>query len=149
MERLRLPVRTKAVDALELDEEPFDAVLLDAPCSATGTIRRHPDVQWLKRPEDVATLASLQARMLDRAAALVAPGGILVFCTCSLEPEEGEAVAQAFLRERPDYALSPIRPEELPDGMVPSAEGCLRILPGIFAEQGGADSFFIARFSRN
>ena len=72
--------------------QPFDAVLLDAPCSSTGTIRRHPDVPWLKQPADIEKLAGLQRRLIERAAALTKPGGTLVYCTCSLEPEEGEAI---------------------------------------------------------
>ena len=78
-------------------------MLLDAPCSGTGTIRRHPDIPWLKQPQDIATLAALQARMLDRAAELVKPGGMLVYCTCSLEPEEGEAQVAPFLERHRDY----------------------------------------------
>ena len=104
----RLDLAADLVTADVLAWEPgrsFDAVLLDAPCSSTGTIRRHPDVAWLKRPEDIAALSALQARLLDRAAGLVAPGGALVFCTCSLEPEEGEDHVAPFLARHPDYSL--------------------------------------------
>ena len=82
----------------------FDAVLLDAPCTSTGTIRRHPDILRLKRAEDVAALAEVQARLLDNAARLVAPGGTLVYCTCSLEPEEGLQQVERFLSRNPGFA---------------------------------------------
>ena len=82
-------------------EQPFDAVLLDAPCSSTGTIRRHPDVPWLKRSADITSLAALQRRLLDHAITLTKPGGTLVYCTCSLEPEEGaDVVADLLAREQ-------------------------------------------------
>jgi 16S rRNA (cytosine967-C5)-methyltransferase len=86
--------------------------------------------------------------MLRRAADWLKPGGTLVYSVCSLEPQEGEEVARAFLAARPDFALVPIGSEELAAGMTPAAEGWLRMLPGLFADQGGADSFFIARFTR-
>ena len=88
-----------AADATKwADPRRFDAVLLDAPCTATGTFRRHPDVIWGSRPTEVAKLATLQIRLLDAAAERVRPGGRLVYCVCSLEPEEGEMQAAAFLR---------------------------------------------------
>ena len=90
-ERLRLRSEIVVADALNFEAPPFDAVLLDAPCTATGTIRRHPDVAWIKRPGDLAQLVKLQAQLLDKAIALTRPGGLLVYCACSLEPEEGEA----------------------------------------------------------
>jgi 16S rRNA (cytosine967-C5)-methyltransferase len=152
MARLRLAVETKADDALALEAEPFDAVLLDAPCSATGTIRRHPDVPWVKREEDLAKLADLQSRLLDKAAALTQPGGRLVYCTCSLEPEEGERQAAAFLDRHPGFRRVPVQTEELPG--LPGAitpEGDVRTLPhqggpGLGAV--GLDGFFISRFRR-
>ena len=89
--RLGLTAEVVTADILAwTPPEPFDAILLDAPCTATGTIRRHPDIAWVKRPEDVQSLADLQGRMIDRAVAWLKPGGVLVFSTCSLEPEEGE-----------------------------------------------------------
>ncbi|HEY0115842.1 MAG TPA: transcription antitermination factor NusB [Allosphingosinicella sp.] len=127
---------------------PADAILLDAPCSATGIFRRHPDVLHRVRPSAVAGLAEAQAAMRARAADWLRPGGTLVYSVCSLEPEEGEAVAGQFLAGRNDYSIDPIGQEELIDGMSPTAEGWLRLLPGLFAEDGGADSFFIARFTR-
>jgi 16S rRNA (cytosine967-C5)-methyltransferase len=124
-----------------------DAILLDAPCSATGIFRRHPDVLHRVRPRAIRELAEGQRAMLARAAGWLEPGGTLVYSVCSLEPEEGEQVASAFLASRRDFALDPVRPDELPAGMRPN-DGIVRILPGIFADQGGADCFFIARFTR-
>jgi len=95
--RLKLNVEIAAADALEWRGGPFDAVLLDAPCSSTGTIRRHPDVPWLKAEADVGVLTGLQAKLLDRSADLLKPGGTLVYCVCSLEPEEGEAAIAGLL----------------------------------------------------
>ncbi|MCK8782854.1 rRNA cytosine-C5-methylase [Roseomonas sp. NAR14] len=123
----------------------FDAVLLDAPCTATGTIRRHPDVARLKRPRDVPSAAEAQGRLLAAAARLLAPGGRLVLATCSLQPEEGEAhlAAAAALGLRHD----PFRPEELPG--LPEAltgAGTLRTRPDFWSEHGGMDGFFAARF---
>ncbi len=129
------------------DERPFDAILIDAPCSATGTFRRQPDVLWAARPADIATLAALQSKLLDAAARRLKPGGTLIYCVCSLEHEEGEAQARAFLRRRPDFATVPITAGE---GGAPAASvidrGWLRILPHHI--EGGLDGFFIARFRR-
>lgn len=111
---------------------PVDAILLDAPCSATGIFRRHPDVLHRVRPKAVAELAEVQQAMLARAAGWLKPGGALVYSVCSLEPQEGEAVARAFLKDRPDFAQE----EEQ------------RILPGVHEEAGGADSFYLTRFRR-
>jgi 16S rRNA (cytosine967-C5)-methyltransferase len=122
-------------------------VLLDAPCSATGTFRRHPDVLWAARPSDVASLAAVQARLLDAAARRVRPGGRLVYCVCSLEPEEGEAQVTAFLQRNADFTLSPVEPGE---GGAPEAslrdDGMLRILP--HHRPGGLDGFYAARLTR-
>jgi 16S rRNA (cytosine967-C5)-methyltransferase len=125
---------------------PFDAILLDAPCSATGIFRRHPDVLHRVRPRAIAELARGQAAMLARAADWLQPGGTFVYSVCSLEPDEGEAVADAFLAARPDYRLLPVAPDETP--FPPDPAGRLRILPGELADKGGADGFFIARFAR-
>lgn len=152
MERLKLSVETKAADVLALETEPFDAVLLDAPCSATGTIRRHPDVSWTKRANDIAKLAELQTRLLDKAASLTRAGGRLVYCTCSLEPEEGERQASAFLARHPVFRRVPVELGEVPG--LPEAvtsEGDLRTLPHHGGEAFGAvglDGFFAARFVR-
>lgn len=149
--RLGLSADTRALDALELESGPFDAVLLDAPCLATGTIRRHPDVAWSKAEEDIPRLASLQARLLDKAAELLKPGGRLVYCTCSLEPEEGEGQATAFLDHHPDFARKPVRADEiggLAEAITPA--GDLRTLPSHLrlgeTERSGLDGFFAARF---
>ncbi len=129
------------------DARTFDAILLDAPCSATGTFRRHPDVLWAARPGDVASLAAVQARILDSAADRLKPGGQLVYCVCSLEPEEGEAQVEAFLARRKDMTLAPIAPGE---GGAPEASltprGTLRLLP--HQREGGQDGFFAARFRK-
>jgi len=129
------------------DARVFDAVLLDAPCTATGTFRRHPDVLWNVKPGDIAALAGAQSALLDAAAARVAPGGRLVYSVCSLEREEGEAQADAFLERRGDFNLLTIAAGE---GGAPAAAvaggGWLRVLP--FHLEGGLDAFFIARFSR-
>lgn len=129
------------------DARTFDAILLDAPCSATGTFRRHPDVLWAARPGDVASLANVQARILDSAAGRLKPGGRLVYCVCSLEPEEGEAQVEAFLARRPDMALDPIAPGEAgaPKASL-TARGTLRLLPHQL--DGGQDGFFAARFRK-
>jgi 16S rRNA (cytosine967-C5)-methyltransferase len=109
-----------------------DAILLDAPCSATGIFRRHPDVLHRARPRAIAELAEAQKAMLLRAADWLKPGGTLIYSVCSLEPREGEQVAEDFLPRRKDYALVERQ----------------RILPGAHAGAGGADGFFIARFER-
>jgi 16S rRNA (cytosine967-C5)-methyltransferase len=128
--------------------EPVDAILLDAPCSATGIFRRHPDVLHRVRPSLIAEMAELQARLLTRAAAWVRPGGVLVYATCSLEPKEGEERLAAFLAEHDEYTLDSVRPDELPEGVAPRPDGTVRTLPGMLAEQGGLDGFFIARMRR-
>lgn len=126
-------------------EAGFDAVLLDAPCTATGIIRRHPDIPHLKRAADVAQLAETQARLLAHAATLLRPGGRLVFATCSLQPEEGEAHLDRAAAL--GLTLDAIRPEELP-GLPEAltARGTLRTRPDIWPERGGLDGFFAARF---
>jgi 16S rRNA (cytosine967-C5)-methyltransferase len=152
-ERLRLPVEIAVADALSFDAPPFDAALLDAPCSATGTIRRHPDVAWTKRPGDIATLAAMQAQLLDRAIALVKPGGRVVFCTCSLEPEEGEMLIAALLRRNPDVRRLPVVADEIGGlSQCLTEAGDLRTLPCHLAGQtprlSGLDGFFAARLQR-
>ncbi|MBX3593593.1 RsmB/NOP family class I SAM-dependent RNA methyltransferase [Sphingomonas sp.] len=127
---------------------PADVVLLDAPCSATGIFRRHPDVLHRVGPRVIAEMAEVQARLLPRAASWVRPGGLLVYATCSLEPEEGEAQIAAFLDSHPDFAIDPVLPDELPEGLVAHERGWLRTLPGMLAEQGGLDGFFMVRMMR-
>jgi 16S rRNA (cytosine967-C5)-methyltransferase len=149
LRRLGLRAETRAIDAATL-EGRFDAILLDAPCSATGTIRRHPDVAWTKAPEDVEKLAALQGRLLDAAARLLGPGGRLVYCTCSLEPEEGERQAEAFLARHDHFERVPIEPDEVGLPGVVTAVGDLRTLPSHLSmgdrARSGLDGFFAARF---
>ena len=128
----------------------FSHVLLDAPCSATGTIRRHPDLPWHRRRGDIAKSAALQTMLLDRAAAATAPGGTLLYCVCSLEPEEGEAVADAFVARHDGFAPAPIKSEELPAllSAAATAAGYLRTTPALLSALGGCDGFFAARFHK-
>ncbi|HUQ12871.1 MAG TPA: methyltransferase domain-containing protein, partial [Novosphingobium sp.] len=141
--RARLDAATVTADALTWEpDERFDTVLLDAPCSATGTCRRHPDVLHRTGTPQIAELAELQRALLERSAGWLAPGGRLVFSTCSLEPEEGEAQASVFKALQSD----PIRADELPAGLTPTPEGWLRTDPGRLAEAGGIDGFFAARW---
>ena len=128
--------------------EPAQAVLVDAPCSATGIFRRHPDVLYRAHPGVIADMAALQARILARAADWVAPGGTLVYATCSLERAEGEAQIAAFLDARRDFTIAPVAAGELPDGIAPAPEGWVRTLPGMLADAGGCDGFFVARLRR-
>jgi 16S rRNA (cytosine967-C5)-methyltransferase len=128
--------------------EPFDAVLLDAPCSATGTIRRHPDVPHLKRPRDVRALTETQDGLLAAATAMLRPGGRLVYAVCSLQPEEGAARVEAALT-RGKLRHDPFTMMELaalPEAL--TADGFLRTNPGIWPERGGMDGFFAARLLR-
>jgi 16S rRNA (cytosine967-C5)-methyltransferase len=130
LERLGLTATIVTADVASWQAEPFDAVLLDAPCSATGTIRRHPDVAWTKLPDDRDKLVALQARLLDAAARLTRPGGRLVYCTCSLEPDEGEAQIDAFLRRHPEFQRRAIDPDEIGGiGEAINPQGDLRTLP--------------------
>lgn len=148
LQRTGLAAKIQTGDVMKWQpKEPVDAILLDAPCSATGIFRRHPDVLYRSRPRMIAELAQGQKAMLARAADWLRPGGTLVYSVCSLEPEEGEKVIESFLAARADYRLQEISPEETPAQMRPN-NGILRILPGAFAEQGGADGFFIARFRK-
>ncbi|ATR21184.1 16S rRNA m(5)C 967 methyltransferase [Roseomonas mucosa] len=146
LRRLGLEAELAVADVLEwAPAERFDAILLDAPCTATGTMRRHPDVPFLKRASDIAPLADLQRRMLAAAARQLKPGGRLVFATCSLQPEEGEAhLATAATL---GLELDPVRPKEVP-GLAEAVtrDGALRTRPDLWSERGGLDGFFAARF---
>jgi 16S rRNA (cytosine967-C5)-methyltransferase len=126
-------------------DAPVDAILLDAPCTATGIYRRHPDVLHRIGPRQIADLAELQSTLLARAADWLKPGGTLVYATCSLERAEGEDQVARFLSDRPDFAIRPAMPDDLPDGIAPTAQGWLRTLPDTLANAGGVDGFFIAR----
>ena len=145
--RCGLSADVVVADALHWQGGPFDAVLLDAPCSATGTIRRHPDLPFVKTGSEVAGLAALQAALIDRAAALLAPGGRLVFCTCSLLPEEGEDQLAAALARHPGLALDDAQPPGLPEA-ARAPGGGLRLRPDLWADRGGMDGFFMARLRR-
>ncbi|MFD1787981.1 RsmB/NOP family class I SAM-dependent RNA methyltransferase [Sphingomonas floccifaciens] len=129
--------------------EPFDAILIDAPCSATGIFRRHPDVLHRASPRVIAEARDIQAALLARAGDWVRPGGTIIYAVCSLEPEEGEAQVAALLDARKDFAVSPVTGGDLPGGIAPTAEGFVRTLPGMLADAGGLDGFFIARMTRN
>lgn len=145
--RTGLDAELAAADAFRWEtEQMFDAVLLDAPCSATGTFRRHPEVLHRVRPSFIHEAADAQQRLLSRARDWVRPGGSIVYSVCSLEPEEGERVIAAFLEENSAFALEPAC--ELPDFVTPHERGWVRILPGMLEEQGGLDGFFIARLVR-
>jgi len=149
LERTGLSARIVTADALRWKPEaPVDALLIDAPCSATGIFRRHPDVLHRVRPSVIAEAAEVQAQLLARTADWVKPGGRLVYATCSLEREEGEAQVERFLAEHPDYRLVPASAEVLPAGIEPHPRGWIRTLSGMLAEQGGLDGFFIARMDR-
>lgn len=150
LERTGLAAETRIADAASFAEgAPYDAVLLDAPCSATGIFRRHPDVLHRAGPRAIAEAAEQQARLIDHAADLVAPGGRLVYAVCSLEADEGEQVAKGFLARNEGWRLDPVTDDELPDGVVPDKVGRVRVRPGTLADKGGADGFFMARFRRD
>lgn len=154
LQRLGLEAETVETDlAAFRPETPFEAVLLDTPCSSTGTLRRHPDVGWTKSAAEVEKLAGVQARLLRAASELVAPGGILVFSNCSLDPAEGEAVAEAFLRDNAEFETVPVAADEVPGlGEAVDDAGWLRTRPDMLADpdpaQSGLDGFFAARFRR-
>jgi 16S rRNA (cytosine967-C5)-methyltransferase len=151
--RLGLAADVVATDVLEWQTDPFDAVLLDAPCSSTGTIRRHPDVPWLKSEADIATLTGMQKRLLDRAVELIKPGGTLVYCVCSLEPEEGERQIEALLARDNRVQRKPIVADEI-SGRAEfiNAAGDLRTLPTQLPDAeprwAGIDGFYAARLVR-
>lgn len=145
----RTQLRARLVVADALDWEPkqhHDAILLDAPCSATGTFRRHPEVLYRARPRVIAESAELQGRLLDRAARWLQPGGTLVYSVCSLEPQEGEDVVSTFLDRNGDFELE--APQGLPDFVPIDERGWVRILPGLLEAEGGLDGFFMARLVR-
>ena len=151
--RLGLAAETVEAEVLEWHAEPFDAVLLDAPCSSTGTIRRHPDIPWLKREADLPAMTALQARLLDKAAALTKPGGALVYCTCSLEPEECEAQISALLAHDPAMVRRGVAATEVDgQGTFVTATGDLRTLPCHWPDpdprMAGLDGFYAARLER-
>ena len=141
--RTGLDAHTVIADALEWEPDaPFDAVLLDAPCTATGTCRRHPEVVHRIGTRQIAQMAEMQTKLLSRASGWVKPGGTLVYAVCSLEREEGEAVAATC-----PLTADPISADELPSGLQPTENGQVRTDPGMLPDHGGLDGFFIARFT--
>ena len=151
--RLSLSAEFVEADVAEWTAKPFDAGLLDAPCSSTSTIRRHPDVPWLKSPADITKLAALQRRLIERAVALTRPGGTLVYCTCSLEPEEGEHIVADLLAREPNLRRIPIAAADVSGcGEFITKDGDLRTLPCHFpdpdARFAGLDGFYAARLQK-
>ena len=147
--RTGLSAAVVTADALAFAGGPFDAVVLDAPCSATGTIRRHPDLPLVQRGEAIAGLIELQAALLDHALTLLKPGGRLLYCTCSLLPDEGECQIEAALARHEGLRVMP-GAFDLP-GVAPdwrSDEGGLRLRPDYWAERGGMDGFYMACLTR-
>lgn len=126
-------------------ETQADAVLLDAPCSATGIFRRHPDVLHRIEAREIGEMAILQTQLLARASEWVKPRGLLIFATCSLERAEGEDQIDRFLIDHPGWTIDAARTDELPSGVMPDERGCVRTLPGLLADAGGLDGFFVAR----
>jgi 16S rRNA (cytosine967-C5)-methyltransferase len=148
--RLRLEAQIEVADALAWrPPEPVGHVLLDAPCSATGTIRRHPDIAWHKTPEDVRRMAELQGRLLAAAVEMLGPGGVLVYASCSLQPDEGPRVIERARAAGLPVARVPVEANEL-DGLSVelTRDGDVRTLPCHLAGRGGLDGFFIARLRR-
>ncbi len=147
LQRLHLQARVVVENITRyVPEALYPAVLLDAPCTATGTLRRHPDIMWSKGFSDIATMARMQRQLLDKSAAFVAPGGRLVYAVCSMEPEEGPAVVDGFLAANPAFSRLPVRPDET--GFACTEAGDLRTHPALLADEGGLDGFYIARLGR-
>lgn len=147
LQRLDLEARIVCADATKWQpDQEYDAILLDAPCSSTGTLRRHPDVAFTKSERDIARLAHLQGLLLKRAAGWLKPGGVLVYATCSLEPEEGECQIEALLAENSEMRLSPLQPSAFGDlSEVLTAKGTVRARPDLLDDKGGIDGFYCAR----
>ena len=149
LDRTHLAANLVMADALTWDpKRTFDAILLDAPCSATGTFRRHPEVLHRARAPIIAASADMQAQLLKRAAQWLNPGGTLVYSVCSLEPQEGEEIVRAFLANHPDFTIDAPGKADVPDFVTSSPEGWVRILPGLLEAEGGLDGFFMARLVR-
>ena len=150
--RLGLTATTAVSDGTEWQPEQadFDGILVDAPCASTGTIRRHPDVAWLKQDADISALSALQGKLLRKAVTLLRPGGTLVYCTCSLEPEEGEHAIASLLADTPEMTRVPVEAAEV-GGLteIINADGDLRTLPCHLPHEdprlGGLDGFYAAR----
>ena len=147
LRRTHLEADLVTADALTWKaKREYDAILLDAPCSATGTFRRHPEVLYRAKPRVIAEGAELQGKLLDRAVHWLKPGASLVYSVCSLEPQEGEEVMTAFLARHPGFRIEP--PSDFPQFVPISPAGWVRILPGLLEEEGGLDGFFMARLVR-
>ncbi|MCK5777421.1 MAG: methyltransferase domain-containing protein [Rhodospirillales bacterium] len=150
LKRTGLSARTVAADVRTfVPDAPAEIVVLDAPCSSTGTLRRHPDVAHLKSPEDIDKLAGVQAALLDAAAAMTAPGGTLLYVTCSLQPEEGEDAVEGFLSRTPAFRRNPVTAQDV-SGLTAAVTptGDFRTLPCYMSDIGGMDGFFAARLVR-
>ncbi|HWA91537.1 MAG TPA: transcription antitermination factor NusB [Rhizomicrobium sp.] len=150
MARLKLDATLIDDDVRDVRIEPAPLVLLDAPCTATGTIRRHPELPWIKSASDVTLVAGASAELLDCAALMTAPGGLLVFAVCSLEPEEGPEQIAAFLAARPDFTRLPLAAADVfGHAEFIDADGDLRTLPCHMRDEGGMDGFYAARLRRS
>lgn len=151
LERLSLDAETVCSDALKFEsEELFDGILLDAPCTSTGTYRRQPDILHLKRPGDIEKLVEVQKKLVEHAATLLKPGGMLVYCVCSLEPDEGEEIAAWALTEVDGLKRMPILAQEVGgEKQFITKGGFLRTLPAHWADKGRIDGFFAARFRKS
>jgi 16S rRNA (cytosine967-C5)-methyltransferase len=150
MQRLHFNVETICADVTKWSpEKDYDVILLDAPCSSTGTLRRHPDVAWIKSEKDIEKLAALQAILLRRAAKWLKPGARLIYATCSLEPEEGELQVERILQEEPKLKVSKLTAAEA-GGLaeIVTANGAWRPRPDMLKEKGGMDGFFVVRFEK-
>jgi 16S rRNA (cytosine967-C5)-methyltransferase len=148
LKRLQMEAECVISDAREYKPRlSFDAIVMDAPCSATGTIRRHPDLPHVKTEADIAELAALQAELLDKAVSWLKPGGELWYITCSLLPEEGEKQVDALVARHGNMARKPFQVSDLPPGLeqAPTIDGDIRLTPEFWQEHGGMDGFFISR----
>ncbi|GAB5488810.1 MAG: transcription antitermination factor NusB [Parasphingorhabdus sp.] len=149
LKRTGLEAQTVIADLMKWEpSEPVDAVLLDAPCSATGIFRRHPDVLHCIGERQITDRAEVQSMLLNRIALWVKPGGYLVYAVCSLEPEEGEEQVAKFLEQHDQYEIAAVGPDELPSGITPTSDGHVRTLPTMLVDKGHLDGFFIARLRR-
>jgi 16S rRNA (cytosine967-C5)-methyltransferase len=150
LERLDIAAAVVEADALAWEPPaPFDAILLDAPCSATGTIRRHPDISHLKTAADVTHQTDLQRKFLDKASAMVRPGGVIVYSVCSLEQSEGRGQIAALLARDASLLVDPVQAAEIPDfETCLTPEGYVRVTPAHLADRGGVDGFFVARLRK-
>jgi len=148
--RLKMTADVVEADVLSWKPSaPFDAILLDAPCSATGTIRRHPDIPHLKTAADVTHQTDLQRKFLDHAAEMLEPGGVIVYSVCSLQESEGPGQIEALLKRNEALQIDPIEPAEVPDfDACITPAGALRVTPAHLADKGGADGFYIARLRK-